>query len=55
MKKVAELMALVDADKYKNQSYYKALALRVEGFQNTGIGAKAPSISGENVMDGADF
>jgi len=55
MEKVAELMELVDADKYKELSYYKALALRVEGFKNTGVGAKAPSISGKNVMDGADF
>lgn len=55
MEEVAELMEMVDSEKYKDLSYYKALALRVEGFKNTGVGAKAPSISGKNVMDGADF
>ncbi len=55
MEKVAELLELVDASKYNKLSYYKALALRVEGFKNTGVGSKAPSISGKNVMDGADF
>ena len=55
MEKVAELMELVDTDKYKNLSYYKSLAIRVEGFKNTGVGDKAPSIVGKNVMNGADF
>ena len=55
MEEVAELMEKVDVEKYKDLSYYKALAQRVEGFKNTGVGAKAPSIAGKNVMDGADF
>nr|WP_320120421.1 TlpA disulfide reductase family protein [uncultured Marinifilum sp.] len=55
MEKVAELMEKVDADKYKDLSYYKALAKRVEGFKTTGIGMKAPAIAGKNTLDGSDF
>ncbi|WP_321515772.1 TlpA disulfide reductase family protein [Marinifilum fragile] len=55
MEKVADLMETVDSDKYKDLSYYKALAQRVEGFKTTGVGAQAPNISGKNIMDGADF
>lgn len=54
MTKVAELMEKVDA-KYKNLSYYKTLASRVDGYKTTGIGMSAPLIAGKNTMDGADF
>lgn len=55
MEKVAELMEKVDADKYKGLSYYKSLASRVKGYKETGIGMKAPAITGTNVLDNTDF
>ncbi|PKQ63931.1 hypothetical protein BZG02_07930 [Labilibaculum filiforme] len=55
MSQVAELMEKVDADKYKDLSYYKTLASRVKGYKETGIGMKAPAIAGMNTQDGKDF
>lgn len=54
IEEVAELMETVDA-KYKDISYYKALAARVKGYKETGAGMQAPAITGTNLIDGSDF
>lgn len=54
IEKVAELMERID-EKYSDLGYYQNLTRRVEGYKTTGVGMVAPSIRGENIMDGTDF
>ncbi|PKQ63925.1 hypothetical protein BZG02_07900 [Labilibaculum filiforme] len=55
IEKVSGLMDHVDADKYKDLSYYKTLETRVKGYKETGMGMIAPKITGTNVVDGKEF
>lgn len=55
IEKVAELMETVDASKYKDLSYYKAVSQRVIGYKTTGIGMTAPKIAGTNTLTGTEF
>lgn len=45
----------VDAKKYGNNYFYKAIKDRIQGSKNTAIGAKCPLVFGKNLVNGKNF